>query len=119
MKSYLCFYIDGQIQQLRTNLKTIDDINYEDLSNINNKTIINYKNYNFIIYYNDNNLSSINLCNIPFLPFEIKGNYYIFKFDNNNNNILNFTEKQFLKLIEVNLNQVKNSIPYYSSDDFD
>ena len=117
MKSYLCFYIDGQIQQLKTNFKTIDDINYEELLNTNNKTIINYKNFNFIIYYNDNNLSNINLCNIPFLPFEINGDYYIFKFDKDSNHILNFTEKQLLKLLDIN--QVKNFIPYYSSDDFD
>jgi len=121
MKTYLCFYNDGETEELKTLLKNKDDVLSSDtITNYSNNNIIEFKNNSFLICYNNitsniNTEINKNICKIPFINFETFGKYIIFKLDSNNN-IINFTNKQLLKLIDF---KIKNQETDYSSDDFD
>lgn len=120
MKTYLCFNYDGEIIEKKINYKNQNDlINSEINKNYINYILINFKKFNYLLFYNNYNINNNNiknLCNIPFINFDIYGQYIIFKIDENEN-IINFTLNQLLKLININVSN--NILHEYSSDDFD
>lgn len=116
MKIYLYFKTDGDIEEIKINLKTKNDIFSSEINDsYSNNTIIEIKNNKFLIFFNNNNNNNLNLCKFYFIDFEIFSNYIIFKLDNNDC-ILNFTKKQLIKIID---SKFKNQEIEYSSDDFD
>jgi len=127
MKTYLCFNVDGTITKFKlSNIilqENIPDILCSYINNENNNDLINsffeykHKNYIYYVFYNKNSNDDFNMCKLPFLNTDIKGNYYVFKFDNELN-MLNFTENQVYKLLNVKID-INNDDLEYSSDDFD
>ena len=131
MKTYLCFNVDGTITKLKfkSNNEVLQDntpsilCNYINKENENNNNLISsfieykYKNYIYYVCYNKNSNEKHNLCKLPFLDVSINGEYYVFKFDNELN-MLNFTENQVYKILDIKIDKNIDDSEY-SSDDFD
>ena len=109
MKSYLRFSIKGELFELKTKEKTLNIENYTDYKYFEK---IKHNKYNYIILYNKD-LHDKNITVLPFYDKEIYGDFLLFMIDEDEN-LKSITESKFLKLINVN----KNNIYEYSSDDF-
>jgi len=109
MKSYLRFSIKGELLELKTKEKTLDIENYTDYKYFEK---IKHNKYNYIILYNKDS-NDKNITVLPFYDKEIYGDFLLFMVDEDEN-LKSITESKFLKLINVN----KNDIYEYSSDDF-
>lgn len=109
MKTYLEFSILGQIKEQKTKYKFIS---INDFNDYNTLEKITFNNNNYILLTNSNNKEK-NISVLPFYNNIIFGSFLLFKIDNDDN-IISFSEKKFLNL----LNKI-NKFEDYSSDDFD
>ena len=113
MKTYLDFTLNGDITEHKTKDNIFNMTNFDGFNFFKN---CNYKKLSFIIIYNDHDIINNNVKNItelPFIDFDIFGNFILLQIDINNN-IISITENKFLKLIPSE----NNCIIDYSSDDF-